>query len=140
MPLRPVSYSHDEDSESNVVVSFYLISADLQVGSYWDNTTTGDCCFTVDNFDPPPGREAERNLDPKGDCKMHYLSQRMCCISLILRVMIQPYIFLCVLASLQSYAVTIGPVADLVIANAQVSPDGFTKSSVFGASFILVAY
>ncbi|KAG1739433.1 laccase [Suillus paluster] len=38
--------------------------------------------------------------------------------------------FLCFLASLQSYAVTIGPVADLVVANAQVSPDGFTKAAV----------
>jgi hypothetical protein len=53
--------------------------------------------------------------------------------------MIQPYIFLCVLTSLQSYAITIGPVADLVIANAQVSPDGFIKSSVLGVFFILLA-
>ncbi|KAG1899689.1 laccase [Suillus fuscotomentosus] len=44
--------------------------------------------------------------------------------------MIQHYILLCVLTSLQSYAVTIGPVADLVIANAQISPDGFIKSAV----------
>ncbi|KAG2127639.1 laccase [Suillus bovinus] len=43
--------------------------------------------------------------------------------------MIQRYIFLCALMSLQSYAITIGPVADLVISNAQVSPDGFIKSS-----------
>lgn len=70
---------------------------------------------------------------------MHYLSPRMCCISFILRVMIQPYIFLCVLTSLQSYAITIGSVADLVIANAQVSPDGFIKSSVLGVLFILLA-
>ncbi|KAG2127076.1 laccase [Suillus cothurnatus] len=44
--------------------------------------------------------------------------------------MIQHYILLCVLTSLQSYAITIGPVSDLVIANAQVSPDGFIKSAV----------
>ncbi|KAG2118390.1 laccase [Suillus clintonianus] len=31
---------------------------------------------------------------------------------------------------LQIHAVTIGPVADLVVANAQVSPDGFIKSAV----------
>jgi hypothetical protein len=68
----------------------------------------------------------------KSDYKVHYLSQRMCCILLIFRVMIQHYILLCVLTSLQSYAVTIGPVSDLVIANAQVSPDGFIKSSVSG--------
>ncbi|KAG1810914.1 laccase [Suillus subaureus] len=41
--------------------------------------------------------------------------------------MIRHYIFLCVLTSC---AVTIGPVADLVIVNAQVSPDGFVKSAV----------
>ncbi|KAG0701905.1 laccase [Suillus ampliporus] len=44
--------------------------------------------------------------------------------------MFQSYVFLCFLAIHQSYAVTIGPVADLVVANAQVSPDGFTKSAV----------
>ncbi|KAG1739436.1 laccase [Suillus paluster] len=44
--------------------------------------------------------------------------------------MLQHYVFLCFLASLQSYAVTIGPVSDLVVANAQVSPDGFMKSAV----------
>ncbi|KAG1725597.1 laccase [Suillus lakei] len=37
---------------------------------------------------------------------------------------------LCSSRALQSYAVTIGPVADLVVANAQVSPDGFIKSAV----------
>lgn len=44
--------------------------------------------------------------------------------------MIQLYVFLCFLASLQGYAVTIGPVSDLVISNENISPDGFTRSAV----------
>lgn len=39
-------------------------------------------------------------------------------------------VFLCFLASLQGHAVTIGPVADLVIVNKDISPDGFTRSAV----------
>ncbi|KAG2337992.1 laccase T2 copper depleted [Suillus weaverae] len=44
--------------------------------------------------------------------------------------MFQLYVFLCFLASLHSHAVTIGPVSELVIANSNVSPDGFTRSAV----------
>ncbi|KAG1849287.1 laccase [Suillus subalutaceus] len=44
--------------------------------------------------------------------------------------MFQLYVFLFFLASLQSHAVTIGPVSDLVVANCDVSPDGFTRSAV----------
>ncbi|KAG1765828.1 laccase [Suillus placidus] len=44
--------------------------------------------------------------------------------------MFQLYVFLCFLASLQSHAITIGPVSELVIANSNVSPDGFTRSAV----------
>ncbi|KAG2337950.1 laccase [Suillus weaverae] len=44
--------------------------------------------------------------------------------------MFQLYVFLCFLASLQSHAITIGSVSDLVVANGNVSPDGFTRSAV----------
>jgi iron transport multicopper oxidase len=48
----------------------------------------------------------------------------------------QRYVFLCLLAGLQSFAVTIGPVANLNIANAKVTPDGFMKTSVLHFSFL----
>lgn len=71
------NFSKAEHSEISVVVLFYcifkLISANLRVRSYWDNIAVGDRCFTVNNFDPRPGKEAERSSGPKGDYKMHYL-------------------------------------------------------------------
>jgi len=47
--------------------------------------------------------------------------------------MFQLLVLLCFLASLQSRAVTISPVSDLVVANGNVSPDGFNRSLVFAA-------
>ncbi|KAG1745998.1 laccase [Suillus paluster] len=44
--------------------------------------------------------------------------------------MVRQYLFWCILASLGSYAVTIGPVVDLAVANAKVSPDGYIKSAI----------
>ncbi|KAG2096667.1 laccase [Suillus cothurnatus] len=40
------------------------------------------------------------------------------------------YTFFFFLASLQSYAATIGPVSDLIVANSNVSPNGFARSAV----------
>ncbi|KAG1861684.1 laccase [Suillus subluteus] len=44
--------------------------------------------------------------------------------------MFQLHVFLCFMASLQSHATTIGPVSDLLVANGNVSPDGFPRTAV----------